>query len=142
MNAHRRAWIVSLALLLVALLVVPIGDSIWFEWFLNNQIYSLAFGWLSETDLILWAYFAIAFAVIGSMQRIFGGAVDSHLLAFAIGTIYSVTLYLRSTYFFAEPARTLDYLWIAGAFFVPPLASYLGAALAANVVGRAYARSN
>lgn len=137
MSPEFRAWFLSLLLLALTMVFVPIGDSIWFSWFLNDEIYTVAFGWLSWADLIRWLYVAIAFAFLGGAQRVLGGAWRSNFLAVTVGSIYSLIWCARSTYYFADAFRTIDYIWTFGDHLIPPLASYGGASLMTKVIGRA-----
>jgi len=126
MRPATRSGLVVIALLLLALLVVPWG-SVWWAWLLNDHIYPVSFGWISWAALIGWSYYALVFFVLGfalSLVVRYGRPARS---ALALGAAYSVIWLMRSRYRFYDTSWAIDYFWVYGELFVPPLAALLGA---------------
>ena len=136
MDSTLRSALVGIALLVVATWLVPWGGLAWATWFLNDHIYSVPFGWLSWPGLISWSYYAIAFLVLGAVLQLLAPSPRSTLMALALGSIYSVFWFVRSSYHFSDAAPLFNYFWVFGELLVPPLASYGGAVLAAKLLSK------
>jgi len=134
MNSSLRSGLVCIALLILATWLVPWGGLTWATWFLNDHIYSVPFGWLSWPGVISWSYYAIAFLAFGAMLQLLAPSPRSKLMALALGSIYSVLWFIRSSYHFSDTAPLFNYFWVFGELVVPPLASYGGSELVAKLL--------
>jgi hypothetical protein len=127
MNWLLRATLAFVGLLLLASWIVPFGSITWADWFLNDRIYSVPFGWLSWASLIAWAYYALAFLGLGIALQLLAPGRYTLYLAFALGGLYTVDRFVRSHYRFFAAATASDYFWMYGELVVPPVASLIGA---------------
>ena len=136
MTPSLRSSLVCIALLIVATWLVPWGGFTWATWFLNDRIYSAPFNWLSWPGIISWSYYAIAFLALGAVLQMLAPSPRSTLLALALGSIYSVLWFARSSYHFYDAAPLFNYFWVFGELLVPPLAGYAGAVVVARLLPR------
>lgn len=134
MNPSLRSGLLCIALLILAIWLVPWGGLAWATWFLNDHIYSVPFGWLSWSGVISWTYYAIAFLAFGAVLQRLAPSPHAKLMALALGSIYSVLWFVRSSYHFYDTAALSNYFWVFGELLVPPLASYGGAVLVAKLL--------
>lgn len=136
MTSSLRTGLAFGTLLLLAMWLIPLGSVTWADWFLNDHIYVVSFGWLSWASLIAWSYYAIWFIALGAVLHLLAPSPQSAFVALALGCAYSLVRILRSRYQFFDTAPIADYFWVFGELIVPPLSACLGAFVAAKFAGR------
>lgn len=111
----------------LAVFIVPIGSIQWADTFTNHRIFDVYFGWFSWGTIITWAFPGTIFFLLGVLLALFFRIWNPVPWAFLLGLVYSVNRWSHSVYHLNPSPGLIDYLYLYGDLFIPPLTACVGA---------------
>jgi len=116
-----------IALLIVALVVVPFGRIGWSEALVNERTFSEPFFWFNSPEAILWGFELLYFFVFGVLVASLFSSKAPRLFAFAFGAICGVVHFWLSRDHIMPEAPSSLYVWVYGTYAMPAIGALVGA---------------
>ena len=124
----RRNLIVFAALFVPVFPVTFYARSLWFRVFISDRLFTS--GWVHWPMLLSWVPEALIFAASGIVLAILLRVDKLGRWVLAFGGLYSLIVFLMTSYIFLDSATVLDRLWAYGGLLVPPISCWLAAVYA------------